>query len=45
MLSYGAAERSLLLLRRFRLLDILLPFHVSLFMLFNTALFELSISG
>ncbi|OVA00606.1 Poly A polymerase [Macleaya cordata] len=29
MLSYGAAETSLCLLRRFKILDILLPFHVS----------------
>ncbi|KAH6820768.1 hypothetical protein C2S53_018953 [Perilla frutescens var. hirtella] len=29
MLSYGAAERSLLLLKRFQLLDMLLPFHAA----------------
>ncbi|XP_057804771.1 uncharacterized protein LOC131020113 isoform X1 [Salvia miltiorrhiza] len=29
MLSYGAAARSLILLKRFRLLDILLPFHAA----------------
>lgn len=45
MLSYGAAERSLLLLKRFQLLDILLPFHVRLLIMFKSAMFELSISG
>lgn len=38
MLSYGAAERSLLLLKRFQLLDLLLPFHVSLLMLFKVSI-------
>lgn len=37
MLSYGAAERSLLLLKKFHLLDILLPFHVSLLTLFKVS--------
>lgn len=38
MLSYGAAERSILLLKRFQLLDILLPFHVRLIMLFKVSI-------
>lgn len=46
MLSYGAAEPSLLLLKRFKVLEILLPFHVSSFyILFKAQLFEPSISG
>lgn len=39
MLSYGAAERSLLKLKRFQLLDILLPLNVSLLMLFKISTF------
>ena len=43
MLSYGAAESSLLLLRRFNLLKVLLPFHVSGFLSFCCGLTDLGI--
>jgi len=39
MLSYGSAEASLVLLKRFNLLEVLLPFQVGgLYCLFNVCL-------